>query len=179
MKISDLTMWIGSICVFIAVFVCIVCNMAVTNTVGWLVYPVSSLLFAWLVLMPLLYYKKRGLKLSFGIITTLTLPFLLIIEQMGGGQGWFIPLGFPIAVSGIIFMWAVFLLIKKGDFLITLSRIIFLSGILCLVIDLIIKHALGGGGFPWGSLVAAITTLVAILLLVISVILKKRGNQTE
>ncbi|MDD2470526.1 MAG: hypothetical protein PHY67_01610, partial [Methanocorpusculum sp.] len=126
-----------------------------------------------------LYYKKRGLKLSFGIITTLTLPFLLIIEQMGGGQGWFIPLGFPIAVSGIIFMWAVFLLIKKGDFLITLSRIIFLSGILCLVIDLIIKHALGDSGFPWGSLVAAITTLVAILLLVISVILKKRGNQTE
>jgi len=176
MKKLDLTMWIGSICVFIAVFVCIVCNMAVTNTIGWLVYPVCSLLFAWLVFMPLLYYKKKGIKLSFGIITALTLPFLLIIEQMGGGQGWFIPLGFPIAVSGIIFMWALFLLIKNWNFRVTFPRIIFLSGMLCLVIDLIIKNALGSAGFPWGSLVAAITTLTAILLLVIDAILNKRDK---
>ena len=98
---SDLTMWIISICVFVAVFICIICNMAFTNTIGWLVYPVCSLIFGWLVLMPILYYKKRGIKISFAIITALVMPFLLVIDQFDGGVNWFLPIGVPVSATGI------------------------------------------------------------------------------
>jgi len=177
---SDLTMWVLSICVFTAVFICIICNLALTNTVGWLVYPVCSLLFGWLVLMPILYYKKRGLKMSLGIITALLLPFLLILDQFSGDTNWFLPIGVPVSATGIVFMWIIYgLLIKPRNIWFTVPAIIFLSGLLCICIDLIIKHALGEAGFPWGYLVASSTCLLAIVISVIGVVIKKRSAQTE
>ena len=177
---SDLTMWVVSICVFAAVFICIICNLAVTNTIGWLVYPVCSLLFGWLVLMPVLYYKKRGLKVSLGIITALLLPFLLVLDQFNGAAEWFLPIGVPIAATGIKFMWVLYgLLMRQRSIWLTLPAVIFLSGLLCICIDQIIKNALGEAGFPWGYLVASITSLIAIIISVLGFVLKKRSVQTE
>jgi len=174
MKFSDLSIWIFSICVFTAVFICIICNMVMMNTVEWFVYPVCSLFFTWLILMPVLYYKKKGVKISLGIITALILPFLLLIDQFQNGYEWFLPLGFPIAAAGIIFMWMIYgMLIKMWNLWIVIPAIIFMSGILCLVIDLLIKNAFACGGFPWGYLVAGITTLIALIVSILGFLLKK------
>ena len=177
---SDLTMWVVSICVFAAVFICIICNLAVTNTIGWLVYPVCSLLFGWLVLMPVLYYKKRGLKVSLGIITALLLPFLLVLDQFNGAAEWFLPIGVPIAATGIIFMWVLYgLLMRQRSIWLTLPAVIFLSGLVCICIDMIVKNALGEAGFPWGYLVASITSFLAIVISIFGFVMKKRSLQTE
>lgn len=180
LSFSDLTMWVISICVFSAVFICIVCNMAVTHTVGWLVYPVCSLLFGWLVLMPMLYYKRKGMKMSLGIITALLLPFLLVIDQFEGTAEWFLPIGVPVAAAGIVFMWVIYgLLIRPRSIWLTVPALIFLSGLLCIFIDLVIKNTLGDAGFPWGYLVASITSLIAIIISVFGLVMKKRSIQTE
>ncbi len=177
---SDLTMWIISICVFVAVFICIICNMAFTNTIGWLVYPVCSLIFGWLVLMPILYYKKRGIKISFAIITALVMPFLLVIDQFDGGVNWFLPIGVPISATGIVFMWILYgLLIKPRNIWFTVPAIIFLISLLCICIDMIVKHALGDAGFPWSYLVASITSFLAIVISIFGFVMKKRSLQTE
>ncbi len=177
---SDLTMWINSICVFVAVFICIICNMAFTNTSGWLVYPICSLIFGWLVLMPILYYKKRGIKTSFAIITALVMPFLLVIDQFDGGVHWFLPIGVPVSATGIVFMWILYgLLIKLRNIRFTVPAIIFLIGLLCICIDMIVKHALGDAGFPWSYLVASITSFLAIVISIFGFVMKKRSLQTE
>jgi len=177
---SDLTMWVISICVFVAVFICIICNLAITNTIGWLVYPVSSLLLGWLVVMPALYYKKSGIKISFAIITALVMPFLLVLDQLDGGVSWFLPIGVPLSATGVIFMWLIYgLIIKQRNMRFTIPAIIFLSGLLCICIDMIIKNALGEGGFPWSYLVASITSFLAIVISVVGFVIKKRSFQTE
>ncbi|MDO5844139.1 MAG: DUF6320 domain-containing protein [Methanocorpusculum sp.] len=174
-------MWIISILVIIAVFVCIVCNFAVNNSMTWMVYPVTSILFGWIVIMPVLYYKKDGVKYSLGLITTFGLLFMLILEQWSGIVGWFIPLAVPIFIASVIYGWILYFLFrKKRNPIYLIAVIIFLSGVLCLTIDLILK-ASDIYPFPVGWLVFGITTLVSLLIIVTKIILvdnRIRQNNT-
>ena len=118
--------------------------------------------------------------MSLGIITALLLPFLLILDQFNGATDWFLPIGVPVSATGIVFMWVIYgLLIKPRSIWFTMPTIIFLSGLLCICINLIIKNALGEAGFPWGYLVASITCLLAIIISIFGFVIKKRSNQTE
>lgn len=106
--------------------------------------------------------------------------FSLVLDQFNGAAEWFLPIGVPIAATGIIFMWVLYgLLIGQRSIWLTLPAVIFLSGLLCICIDQIIKNALGEAGFPWGYLVASITSLIAIIISVLGFVLKKRSVQTE
>ncbi|HJJ41652.1 MAG TPA: hypothetical protein O0X63_05775, partial [Methanocorpusculum sp.] len=66
---SHARLWAISVFVFIAIFVCIICNMAIQREMTWLVYPVCSLIFAWGVFAPLIYRGKDGLLLSLGLLS--------------------------------------------------------------------------------------------------------------
>lgn len=176
---NKMLMWVLSILVAIAVFVCIVCNLAISNSMTWLIYPVCSIIFGWIVIMPILYYGKGGVRYSFGMITALILPFLLVMEQGSGITGWFIPIAFPICVVSVIYMWAVYFIIrKKRDSVYVTASLIFLSGLLTLGIDLILK-ASDVYPFPVGWLVFGITTLVSLMIVVTKIILSGKKNQTE
>ena len=118
--------------------------------------------------------------MSLGIITALLLPFLLVIDQFEGTAEWFLPIGVPVAAAGIVFMWVIYgLLIRPRSIWLTVPALIFLSGLLCIFIDLVIKNTLGDAGFPWGYLVASITSLIAIIISVFGLVMKKRSIQTE
>ncbi len=108
------------------------------------------------------------------------MPFLLVIDQLDGGFSWFLPIGVPISATGIVFMWILYgLLIKPRSIWFTAPAIIFLTGLLCICIDMIIKNALGEAEFPWSYLVASITSILAIVISIFGFVMKKRSLQTE
>lgn len=168
--------WIVSVLIAVAVFVCIVCNLAVSHSMTWMVYPVCSLLFAWGLTMPVIYYKKDGVKFSLGILTACILPFLLIAEQWSGVVGWFIPMAVPICLVSLVYIWIMYFIFRRRrNPVYVTAAVIFLSGLLCLLIDIVLK-ACDVYAFPTGWLVFGITSLVTLLIVATKIILSVSKN---
>ena len=151
--------WAVSILVFTAIFVCVVCNFAVSNSMTWLVYPVCSLILGWLILVPVLHMKTAGITYSLGALSAVILPFLLILDIWTGGK-WFVHTALPITLASLVVLWTVFILWKKiTNRYYLFAVILVLAGLLSLFIWFIVRSP-----FPWGWLVFGVTTTLAVLM---------------
>jgi len=160
--------WLVSILVFIAIFVCLLFNFADSSSISWLVYPVSSLVIGWLILIPTLHLKSAGIKYSLGALTAVILPYLLILNKWTQGN-WFLPVAVPIVLASLAYLWIVFFLWKliKNKWYFT-AAVLFLSGCLTLAVWMVLQTP-----FAWGWLVFGITTAASLMLLVTRLFLKK------
>ncbi len=174
---SHARLWAISVFIFIAIFVCVICNMAIEREMTWLVYPVCSLIFAWGVFGPLIYRGKDGLLLSLGLLSSLILPYLLVLEQWIHTGGWFIPIAFPIAVFSILFIWAVYFTARRIKNPWTASAVIIASvGVLSLFTYLAILYLSEQTMFPWGWIPFGSALGLAVLLLIAGRIRREANN---
>ena len=166
-----------TIFVFIAIFVCILCNIAIDHQMTWLVFPVCSLLFGWGVFIPLIYVGRAGLKLSLGLLSALSLPYLLFLEQWTGTAGWFVPIAFPITLAAIICAWTVYLVLtrKLGVWMKT-ALVCAICGILSLLVYLYMVLVFQFEMFVWGWITFGSALAVAVLLLLASHIHAKQAE---
>ena len=92
----------------IAMAVCMICDFSINGTFTWVVYPVSSILFGWLVLAPLLYFQGARVTLALCSASLFLPPFLAVLAHSAGG-GWFFPVALPCALAGLAWCWLVWL----------------------------------------------------------------------
>lgn len=155
-----------TILIFVAVIVCILCNIAINHHMSWLVYPVLSLLFGWGVLMPLIYRGKDGVLHSLGLFSALILPYLLILEQWTSSVRWFISIAFPITFSVILLIWIAYFIQKFGKYIWKkLSLLVLIGGILSLLLNLYLIFVSKICQFPWGWISLGSAVLVSGLIL--------------
>lgn len=113
-----------------AVMICIICNIAVSGHLTWSLIPVSSIVFAWVILFPGLILGRRGIILSYVSWSIFTVPYLFLLGNIIKVREVY-SVGAVIAVVSIIFLWilvAVFKQIGKKRKLAALG-IAFLSAI--------------------------------------------------
>ena len=113
-----------------AVMICIICNIAVSGHLTWSLIPVSSIVFAWVILFPGLILGRRGIILSYASLSIFTVPYLFLLGSIIKVREVY-SVGAAIAVVSIIFLWilvAVFKQIGKKRKLAALG-IAFLSAI--------------------------------------------------
>ena len=175
---SHARLWAISVFVFIAIFVCIICNMAIEREMTWLVYPVCSLIFAWGVFAPLIYRGKNGLLLSLGLLSGLILPYLLVLEQWTHTGSWFIPVAFPISVFAVLFIWITYAILTriKNPWYAS-SAIIAAGGVLSLCTYLAILGLSDFAMFPWGWISFGSALGLALLLLIAGRIRREANNK--
>lgn len=174
---SHARLWAISVFVFIAISVCVICNMAIERQMTWMVYPVCSLIFAWGVFGPLIYRGKNGLLLSLGLLSGLILPYLLVLEQWTHTGGWFIPLAFPISVCAVLFIWAVYGILKKvRNVWKASSAVVAAGGILSLLTYLGILWLSDFAMFPWGWISFGSALGLSLLLLIAGRIRTEANN---
>ncbi|HJJ36614.1 MAG TPA: DUF6320 domain-containing protein [Methanocorpusculum sp.] len=151
--------------VFIAIFVCILCNIAIDHHMTWLVYPVCSLVFGWGVFIPLIYGGRHGLVLSLGLLSALSLPYLLLLEQWTGIVGWFVPVAFPITLAAIIYAWLLYVVLprKVGVWMKT-ALLCVSGGILSLLVYFYLVFVSRFEMFAWGWVTFGSAVAVAALL---------------
>jgi len=155
-----------TIFVFIAIFVCILCNIAIDHQMTWLVYPVCSILFGWGVLLPLIYRGMNGLILSLALISALSLPYLLLLEQWTGTAGWFVPIAFPITLAGILLLWSFyFILTRKLGVWMKSGLLCVIGGILSLLVYFYFTLVSRFEMFAWGWITFGSAVVIALLLL--------------
>ena len=174
---SHARLWAISVFVFVAIFVCVICNMAIEREMTWLVYPVCSLIFAWGVFGPLIYRGKDYLCLSLGLLSGLILPYLLVLEQWTKSGEWFIPLAVPISVFAVLFIWSIYGIVKvvhnpwKAASAITAAGGVFSLGTY-LAILLLSDFSM----FPWGWISCGSALGLSLLLLLAGCIRQEANN---
>lgn len=96
---------------FIAMGVCLIVDMAITQQITWSAYPLLSIPFGWIAVTPV-FIKNYGKVLCPCVLTLSVLPYLYFIEKITPASGWFFPLGLPSAVTGIIVGWIIYFLFR-------------------------------------------------------------------
>lgn len=174
---SHARLWAISVFVFVAIFVCVVCNMAIERQMTWLVYPVCSLIFAWGVFAPLIYRGTDGLVLSLGLLSALILPYLLILEQWTQTGGWFIPLAFPISIFAVLFIWIIYFVLRhiKNPWYAS-AAVSTAGGVLSLCTYLAIFDLSKYVMFPWGWIPFGSALGLSLLLLIAGRIRQEANN---
>ncbi len=119
-----------SVTLLIGIMVCLICNVAISGNLTWSLIPVSSIIFAWVILFPSIILGKKEIVVSLISLSVFTIPYLLLLSRLIKVKEVF-SIGAVMTVFSIIFMWiiaALFRHIGKEKKLIVLG-ITFLSAI--------------------------------------------------
>ncbi|MDR1089151.1 MAG: hypothetical protein LBL23_07790 [Coriobacteriales bacterium] len=135
MKSKNLIFMLFTLACFVAAGVCLIVDMALSQHITWAVHPLLSIVFGWAAVSPLLLTKhgvvivsdtdaittralspsstnKQGVLVSLAAVTLLILPYLYLLGGITATADWFVPVGLPSAITGIIALWILFLLFR-------------------------------------------------------------------
>lgn len=82
----------------IGIIVCSIVDVAITKRFTWSLYPISTMVFAWCVLFPVIYWSKKGIIPSMLIFTILVVPYSFILDKIAATEGVILRVGTVIAV---------------------------------------------------------------------------------
>lgn len=101
-----------SILLLLGILVCAICDMALSGTFTWSLYPISSILFVWLVFVPLVKWGKQGLFGSLTVFSILLIPFLYVISKIVCSP-LILPISVRISLVSILYLWCVYWIFKR------------------------------------------------------------------
>ena len=68
---------------FIAILVCIICDLVILGKLTWSIITTSSIMFAWLVLIPMIKLGKKGISRSIATLSVFIIPYIYIFQNIG------------------------------------------------------------------------------------------------
>lgn len=104
MTVSKIIAIAYSAMLFIAVMVCLICNLAISGSLTWSLIPVSSIVFAWVVFCPGILSGKKGILISLCSLSIFIIPWLFLLSQLINVRAIF-TIGSAMAVISIVFLW--------------------------------------------------------------------------
>ena len=152
---------------FIAIVTCIIVNIVTNGKITWGIYPILSIPFGFLMIVPL-FAKSHRIALTLSSITIFLLPYLFLLAKVTPIKGWFIPLGLPIAITGLITIWIFYLLLRylRINAWYKVSIVIFLCGV---IVNPIINYFIDKSGLAKGNgiLISIINIFSFVVLAVV------------
>lgn len=101
-----------SLLLLVGIAVCAICDMAISHTFTWSLYPISSIIFAWLVFIPIIRFREKGICGSLIACSIFIAPYLYILNKLIGTSNLFLPISIRMAFIGVVYLWLVFILFK-------------------------------------------------------------------
>lgn len=102
-----------SLVLLLSIIICAICDIAISGAFTWSLYPISSIIFAWFLFIPVIQYKEKGIKGSLIIFSLLIIPFLYILHTIIGGDTFIMRIGIPISFFSILYLWCIYFIFKK------------------------------------------------------------------
>lgn len=106
----------------IGMIVCAICDLAISGTFTWSWYPISSSIFAWLILFPIIKFGTKGIFGSLISCSVFIIPFMYILNFLVKDYDLLLPISIRISIISIIYLWiiyALFRILKKRKLLAT------------------------------------------------------------
>lgn len=145
----------------IGIFVCCICDAAISGTFTWSLIPLSSILFAWIVSFPILLLGKRGILISMVSVSIFLIPFIYILSVLIKTMEVF-SIGVWMSVLTLVFLWVLFALYHRlKDRKLLAAGITFLLAIpFTLLVNLILSKMLGEPVIDIWDMISAFILLV-------------------
>lgn len=159
----------------LGIIVCCICDLAVNGGFTWSLFPVSAAVFSWAVCFPVIKLGVKGVALSLGAVTVLTLPFLAVLGILAGSD--IMAVGVPVSIIGIAYLWSVFAVFRviKGRRWLSAAVALLLMIPVCLLINLVASQMFAQPFIDiWDWLSFAIIAAGAAVFFVIDT--KKKGK---
>lgn len=96
---------------FIAILVCIICDLAISSKFTWSIITTSSIMFAWLFLIPIIKLGKKGISISLITLSIFIIPYLYILS-IAIKENAIFTIGITMSIISIIYVWCVFWIFK-------------------------------------------------------------------
>ena len=170
----------------LGIFVVSIVDLATSGTFSWSLIPISSSIFAWIVLIPTARLGARGIVWSLVAVSVLVLPFLYVLDFTIGNLIEFntmlFSVGAVVAPLLIGFAWFAYLLLKKlrARMLLGIAILVLLSSPVNYFTNVIISNRLNE---PFEGLTLILNTfipvIIAAILFVIEFVLRKNSATTS
>lgn len=96
---------------FIAIVVCIICDLAILGEFTWSIITTSSILFFWLFLIPIIKLGKKGISKSLMVLSIFIIPFLYILS-ISIKENKIFSIGVAMSIIAIVYVWCIFWIFK-------------------------------------------------------------------
>lgn len=162
---NNLLFMIFSATMLTGIFVCLICDAAISGGITWAWIPSCSIAFAWAVLSPAFLWGKRGVLGSLVSLTVLLLPYLFVLSRLVKVRAVF-AIGAMVGAPSAAFLWSAVVLLRrrwKKDPLGTVSLLILLAIPFDLIIDAILSVTLNAPFWDvWDMLGVCLLLLAAL-----------------
>lgn len=98
----------------LGIMVCFICNFAISGKLTWAWFPISSIIYIWLLVMPMVIWKKRGVFISLICTSLFTIPYLYVLERIIGIDRLIMPIATPVSIVSLLYLWIVYVLLVKS-----------------------------------------------------------------
>lgn len=111
-SLQDIFTIVFSITLLLGIIVCSIVDIAIAGTFSWSLFPISSIVFAWLVLFPIIKLGKKGVFISLTMLSIFIIPFLYVLNSIIKTNHMILPVGIRMSIIGVIFLWCIFVIFK-------------------------------------------------------------------
>lgn len=152
---------------FVGIISCAIPDIVITGTFTWSLYPISSIVFTWLVFFPVIKWGKKGIFYTILALSVLIIPFLYVLDTLIKTSELLMPIGIRMSVIFIVFLWSIFILftIFKDRWLLATSITMFLAIPVCILINFSLSKLIMEPIFDvWDILSFSLTGIMSIVL---------------
>ena len=142
-KNNKLLFMLFSFICFLAIGTCVIVDFSINRRITFALYPILAVSFGWLVISPV-FFRKHAIAVF--VLTTSVFPFLYLMNEITPEPDWFVGLGLPTAITGVILFWFILLLSRfiKLSAWFKASIALLVSGLIAdPIIDNIVNRFLG------------------------------------
>lgn len=123
----------------IGIMVCLICDIAISGNLTWSLIPVSSIVFAWIISFPSIFWGKRGFTVSLISLSVFIVPYLFLLGSLLKAKEVF-SVGAVMAVVSIVFLWIIVAVFKCIERKLAALGTTFLSAIpLMIIVNVILS----------------------------------------
>lgn len=162
-----------------SVATCGILNLLVFQGVPWSLAVIGACMVLWVFLIPALIYTRQPVYVSLLLDGGAVALYLYMLTFLTGGRGWFLGLGFPIALLATAVAEAATLCIRRlpRSFLTVALYLFTALGLFCMGLELLIRRYLETGlRLRWS---AVVMTICAILDIAVITMLSRRRLRSE
>ena len=150
----------------IGIIVCTMCDIALSGSYTWSLVPISSIIFGWVALYPIVQWGKKGIITSLAILVSCIGLYLYALTGVVKDDSLIISIGSRISVVSIIYflgIFGIFKVLKKTKY--TAIAISLLLGIpICIIINYSLSEMYSQPLFDIWDILAVFTLLILSII---------------
>lgn len=111
-SLQNVCAFVFSVLFIIGIVVCIICDIAISGALTWSLIAISSIVFSWFMIFPIIKYAEKGIAGSLAALSILIIPYLYVLNKLIETNGMIFTIGIRMSVISIVFLWIIFAVFK-------------------------------------------------------------------